>query len=384
MRHLTQNELVLFRYGEMKGGERREVEAHLQSCPLCRRELADIERTLETVDRLPVPERDDNYGSEVWARIRPELAEKARNSLELSASVPRVGAGGRRCRAGGGGILERQTLAAAPSLGGGRRFPRLPAQRILMVAVGDHLERAQMLLVEIMHQPAAGPADVSETRQLAQDLVESNRLYRQTALRDGDAGMASVLDELERVLLHISHSPNEISADELVSLQHQIESQGILFKVRVVQSEVQEKQKVAEPHPAENRALKEVKMIPRYKALTGATAVLLMAAASLAARPQLAGPEESDPVPAPANPSGATATPDRESDLYNQGTQALDASQWQAALEAFDQVARMHGPHADGALYWKAYALNKLGRREDALSALTALETDLPPEPLEQ
>lgn len=124
-------------------------------------------------------------------------------------------------------------------------------QRILMVAVGDHLARVQMLLVEIMHQPAAGPADVSETRQLAQDLVKSNRLYRQTALRDGDAGMASVLDELERVLLHISHSPNEISADELVSLQHQIESQGILFKVRVVQSEAQEKQKVAVPHPTE-------------------------------------------------------------------------------------------------------------------------------------
>ena len=121
-----------------------------------------------------------------------------------------------------------------------------------MVAVGDHLERAQMLLVEVMNQDTAGPVDVSQSRQLAQDLVRSNRLYRQTALREGEPGMANVLDELERVLLHISHSPNEISADELASLQHQITSQGILFKVRVIELGVQDKQKIAGSHLHEN------------------------------------------------------------------------------------------------------------------------------------
>ena len=128
-------------------------------------------------------------------------------------------------------------------------IPAPARERILMVAVGDHLDRAQMLLVEVMNQEAAGSVDVSQTKQLAQDLVQSNRLYRQTALRDGDAGMANVLDDLERVLLNISHSPNEISADDLATLQHQIEAQGILFKVRVIETQVQEKQKSAGPHP---------------------------------------------------------------------------------------------------------------------------------------
>jgi hypothetical protein len=56
---------------------------------------------------------------------------------------------------------------------------------------------------------------------------------------------------LERVLLQISHSPNEISADELESLQRQIASQGILFKVRVVELEAREKQKTQGSHPHE-------------------------------------------------------------------------------------------------------------------------------------
>ena len=60
--------------------------------------------------------------------------------------------------------------------------------------------------------------------------------------------MANVLDDLERILLNISHSPNEISAEDLASLQHQIEAQGILFKVRVIETQVQEKQKIAGPH----------------------------------------------------------------------------------------------------------------------------------------
>src|SRR5439155_12784505 len=39
----------------------------------------------------------------------------------------------------------------------------------------------------------------------------------------------------------------------------------------------------------------------------------------------------------------------------------------------FSQVATSGNPRADGALYWKAYALGKLGRREDALAAIAEL-----------
>ena len=79
-------------------------------------------------------------------------------------------------------------------------------------------------------------------------------------------------------------------------------------------------------------------------------------------------------TPRAPSATAAEAPPDHESDLYDQGTKALDASQWEKALATFDQVIQMHGPHADGALYWKAYALNKLERREDALTVLATLE----------
>ncbi len=65
-------------------------------------------------------------------------------------------------------------------------------------------------------------------------------------------------------------------------------------------------------------------------------------------------------------------------DYYQQGTKALDERQWGKALEAFNEVIRLKGSRADGALYWKAYAQNKLGQRTDALAAIEKLRKDFP------
>jgi hypothetical protein len=58
---------------------------------------------------------------------------------------------------------------------------------------------------------------------------------------------------------------------------------------------------------------------------------------------------------------------------YERGQRALDSRNWDEALEMFTQVASSGGSRADGALYWKAYALAKLGRRDDAVAAIAEL-----------
>ena len=59
--------------------------------------------------------------------------------------------------------------------------------------------------------------------------------------------------------------------------------------------------------------------------------------------------------------------------LYQSGQSALDNRHWDQALEAFGTVAAHGSSRADGALYWKAYTLHKLGRRDEALAALAEL-----------
>ena len=144
-------------------------------------------------------------------------------------------------------MAGRLTRTAGP---GGAAAPQSAAQvreRILLVDLGDHLDRSQMVLVELV---SAGDTDAATSTSppnasRAEQLVAANRLYRQTALSTGDANMASLLDDLERVLVDIAASPTTVSQEDLDLVRRRIDSKELLFKVRVVSSQVRERQKAA-------------------------------------------------------------------------------------------------------------------------------------------
>lgn len=99
-----------------------------------------------------------------------------------------------------------------------------------------------MVLVELANAPRRPTVDISGERRLAEDLLGPNRLYRQAAATTGDTGMAEVLDELERVLVEIAHSPDQASSGELEALRSRLEAQGILFKIRAFGTQVRERE----------------------------------------------------------------------------------------------------------------------------------------------
>ncbi len=54
------------------------------------------------------------------------------------------------------------------------------------------------------------------------------------------------------MLLDVTHSPEEVTPKQLEAIRKKIESRGILFKVRVVGKELQQRQEAARPAPAQN------------------------------------------------------------------------------------------------------------------------------------
>ena len=115
--------------------------------------------------------------------------------------------------------------------------------RVLLVAVGDHLERSQMVLAELVNTQPHGVADIRPEQQIASDLVGENRLYRQTAVSSGETAVASLLEDLEPLLLEIARGPSRLTAIELERFRRRVESEGMLFKIRVVGSNVREREK---------------------------------------------------------------------------------------------------------------------------------------------
>lgn len=245
--HLNDDDLVLHYYGEMPAAEENRASSHLGACAACQRDYAALQRVMAFVDSAPAIDAAPGFERLAWARLEPALASSRRSTwswfvwspatLALAAGVLLlIGVSftaGRLTRATG-------TAGAAPQSAATVR------ERILLVDLGDHLDRSQMVLVELVSAgDDTGDVDISTERARAGQLVAVNRLYRQTALSTGDVAMASVLDDLERVLVDIAASPATVSQQDLDSVRRRIDSKELLFKVRVVSSQVRERQQAA-------------------------------------------------------------------------------------------------------------------------------------------
>jgi hypothetical protein len=69
---------------------------------------------------------------------------------------------------------------------------------------------------------------------------------------------------------------------------------------------------------------------------------------------------------------------DRLQELYDDGREDLDEDRYDQAESKFKQLADMNGPQTDAALYWKAYAQNRMGKRDSALSTIADLKGRFP------
>ena len=69
---------------------------------------------------------------------------------------------------------------------------------------------------------------------------------------------------------------------------------------------------------------------------------------------------------------------ERDSESYSRGKSYLDRKEYDRAVDAFSHVIENKGSRAEGAFYWRAYAQNKLGHRDEALAGLDELQKNYP------
>jgi hypothetical protein len=236
--HLTDDELVLHYYGEMSDAAEARACAHLDTCEPCRDSLAKLQRVMAAIDAAPVPEPDAWFERRAWARLEPALASsRGRFAWQLP------------WRALAWGAAAAAIVIAAFVAGQFTSQPPAPVQqataqaplgdRVLIVDLGDHLNRSELALVEFVS--GTDGATISAGRERVEELVAANRLYRRTAKTAGDAAVVDVLEELERVLIEIAGSSPTASTGDLDAVRQRIDTRGLLFKVRVMRDELQER-----------------------------------------------------------------------------------------------------------------------------------------------
>lgn len=232
--HLDEDDLILRYYGEDDGAGA----PHLAECAACAAAYAALAADLDAIRPEDVG-ADDRFASRTWTRVSRELPGPRRHAGSWMAGLAAAAAIVLAFWVG------RSSAPPAASSTAPARSAEEVRERILLVAVGDHLERAQTVLLEIVNAPEGEAVDLSSSQRSAQDLASASRLYRQAAATADEPAVASVLDELERVLVEVAHSDAPLSSASLDHLRRRIESKGLLFRVRVLGSQVREKQKDA-------------------------------------------------------------------------------------------------------------------------------------------
>jgi hypothetical protein len=239
--HLNEDDLVLHYYGELDPPDAERAERHLSGCGHCRTSYTRLQRVMAAVDTMPEPVLADGFERIIWARLQPELTPSAgwRGWLSFSPAYLAWAAAIVLLVSGAffAGRMTQHENAAARIAGAD-----VLREQVLLADLGEHLDRSQAVLVDLVTTADEGVVDVSIERERASELVAANRLYRQTAAATGEGRVTQLLDQLEQLLVELAASPDTLTAEEIGSLRQRIDTNGLLFKVRALSSTVRERQ----------------------------------------------------------------------------------------------------------------------------------------------
>ncbi len=229
--HFDDDHLVLFYYGEAENSP--EIDLHLGRCGECRKRFESLKTSLAKIDSWQAPARGVEYGEQVWRRLAQQDASIGRRRSRFSwfsfRKMVIVGAASAMLVA----AFLAGRLTKEPADTGIAALPRAVQERLLAASLADHLDDSARTLIELSN--ADGPSRLIEERSRAENLLAANRLYRQSAQDHGQRGLASVLDDLERVLLTIARGPEQPTETQLDQLRSRMEDQALLFKIRTLE-----------------------------------------------------------------------------------------------------------------------------------------------------
>jgi hypothetical protein len=244
MRHLTEEEIVNRYFGEDAGA----ADAHLEECGECAAALAALDSELAAMRTMDVPERDENYGEQMWARVEGALPPKRMKHASSGAiGLWRAGLWRRVAYVAAFAVL------VAGSFYGGTVYEHwqhhrlvvaraklqppatAPQPKVVVVVLGDHLDRSERLLVELKHADSDG-AELDPLRDEARSLLAANRVFRDDAEREGDPALTKALNHLDKLLTEMANQPGGMNSAAVARIRDEMNAEGLLFEVRVLRS----------------------------------------------------------------------------------------------------------------------------------------------------
>jgi hypothetical protein len=249
MKHLSEKEIVEHYFSDAGSRASRVASRHLDECAECAAERARVADDMSAMQGMDFIELRADYGESVWSRVSAALPERV-----IEKSPVRRLTWGRGWRLGWGWGLGYVAASAVLVLGAfqiGRVWeqrqhsvataakaptPAPMERRVVVVVLGDHLDRSERLLVELKHADGEDVDVVKPLREEALNLLAANREFQEDADKGDDTALKEALDHLDHLLTDVANDPGGLNAASIARLQRQMKADGLLFEVRVLRS----------------------------------------------------------------------------------------------------------------------------------------------------
>ena len=244
MKHITDEDLTLLFYGEHD--DPRLATTVAESEQLSARFDA-LSAELRMMENFVPPDRDEDYGSDVWQRISPQLDDitvpgRAPKTWLASVLQPRFSMVGALSLAlvavlafmvgqngGQTPATDPATALQSPSVA----MAGIDAKRLLANSVSGHLEQMNVVLTQFANSSESSATEA----EYATDMLVANRLYRHTATSQGKHQLAAFLAGLEPLLIEMAYAAHMGSPTSRERMQQEVRN-GLLFRVRVMNKQL--------------------------------------------------------------------------------------------------------------------------------------------------
>jgi hypothetical protein len=249
MNSITDDDLVLYHYRDGLDAERiAQITAALASSETLRERYAAIERAVANFGQDEIAP-DPNFSARLWQQLEPQLEKegviRAGNIAQPSAlerlrawlTPPQLWPAFATATVigiaiGVGFLVGRQSATVSTPVASTEADTA--AVRVLEAYVAANLRATERVLLTASNSDDASLLEGN--RELAQSLVESNRLYALAAARDGNTRLANFLRQLEPVLISLANQPGDATVQSSEDLRQFLDATDLLFQVRATHS----------------------------------------------------------------------------------------------------------------------------------------------------
>jgi len=252
MSMISDDDLVLYHYRDGLDGARiAEIEDALFADPSVRARYAALRGMLEQVDALPAPEPDAGFEQRLWSGLAPRLqapperqpgAWQVLRALFVLPPAPRLAFVPALALALVLGVAFYAGRYSAPEPvpapvlvdAGHAGDSQAVAARVMQGYVAGHLRATEGLLMTASNSD--DPALREANREVANSLLDSNRLYALAAARAGNLRLADFLRQLEPVLLDLANPAGDGTVQDMTGLREYLKKTDLLFQVRATEA----------------------------------------------------------------------------------------------------------------------------------------------------